>query len=126
MIIVPLFNGEAIFGLDVLMQTMEPSRERQINAFLGINGVECLDFGSRMRTTQVAGRLIGDSPEEVGMYETRFRNYRNAYAYTLLTTEGILWNNVMLDTFAPTGRLMGDPGTQQFWRAYRATFLHLI
>jgi hypothetical protein len=126
MIIIPLFNGEAIFGLDVIMQTVEPSRERQINAFLGINGVEVLDFGSRMRTTQVAGRLIGDSPGEVGVYETRFRNYRNPYAYSLLTTEGILWNDVMLDTFAPQGRLMGDGSTGQFWRSYHATFIHLI
>jgi hypothetical protein len=126
MIIVPLFNGESIFGLDVIMQTIDSARERQYNAFLGVNGVECLDFGSRMRTTQAAGRLIGDSPEEVGIYETRFRNYRNANAYTLLTTDGILWNNVILETFAPVGRIMGDFGTRQFWRSYQAKFIHLI
>lgn len=126
MIIVPSFNGENIFGADVTMQTSEPSRERQINAFLGINGVECLDFGSRLRNTAVSGRLIGYSPAEVGGYETRFRNYRNANAYSLLTTEGILWNNVILDTFMPQGRLMGDGSSGEFWRSYRATFLHLI
>jgi hypothetical protein len=125
MIVIPTFNGEYIFGVDVLMQTSEPSRERQINAFLGINGVECLDFGSRLRNTSVSGRLIGYSPAEVGVYETRFRNYRNAYAYNLLTTEGILWPNVILDTFAPQGRMAGDAGNGQFWRSYRATFLHL-
>lgn len=126
MIIIPQFNGETIFGLDVTMQTVEPSRERQVNAFLGINGVECLDFGSRMRHTQVAGRLVGYSPGEVGLWESRFRNYRNPYAYTLLTTDGILWYDVILDTFTPTGRIMGDAGTGEFWRSYRATFLHLI
>lgn len=126
MIIVPTFNGEYIFGVDVIMQTSEPSRERQINAFLGINGSECLDFGYRLRNTAAAGRLIGNSPEEVGLYESRFRSYHNAYAYTLYTTEGMTWLNVILDTFTPQGRLMGDGSAGQYWRAYRATFLHLI
>lgn len=126
MIIIPTFNGETIFGIDVQMQTSEPSRERQINAFLGLNGVECLDFGSRMRQTDVVGRLVGYSPAEVGMWETRFRAYRNPYAYVLYTTEGILWYDVILDTFKPNGRLMGDFGSGEFWRSYRATFLHLV
>jgi hypothetical protein len=73
----------------------------------------------------VTGRLIGYSPAEVGVYEARFRNYRNAYAYNLLTTEGIVWYNVILDTFSPQGRLGGDAGSGEFWRSYRATFLHL-
>lgn len=126
MIIIPRYNGEAIFGDNVVMNTPGPDRDRQMNSYIGIDGVECLDFGSRGYRTTVTGRLVGFSPGEVGLYESRFRNYIGPYAYPLLTTDGILWPDVFVETFRPQGRLMGDYGTGEFWRAYQATFFHLI
>lgn len=126
MIIIPRFNNEVIFGLDVVMNTPGPDREQQINSYNGVNGIEILDFGSRGQKTTVSGRLVGFSPAEVGMWENRFRAYIGPFAYTLLTTDGILWYDVVAQSFTPTGRMMGDYGSGEWWRTYRAIFQHLI
>jgi hypothetical protein len=87
-LIVPLFNSEAIFGWPVVMHTDDPPRDKQVNAFVGINGVEVLDLGMRTRTTHVRGRYYADNEFILGQMFQYLSSYKNPFAYTLYTTRG--------------------------------------
>lgn len=121
----PSFDGTNIFGIDVVMYTVDPPRERQVNAFFGVNGVETLDLGMRMRHTLVEGRLVADNEYDLGFLESSFRAYKNPYAFTLVTTEGIVWPDVQLDSFEPIPPIRYDPMSGVVWRRYKAKFDHL-
>jgi hypothetical protein len=123
--ITPSFGGEYIFGIDVVMNTADNPRDEQVNAFMGVNGVEVLDHGSRGRVTNATGRFLCASLAELAAVETRFRQYHNQYAYTLVTTEGIIWYDVKLESFESIPRIGMDSYTGQVWRSYRARFRHL-
>jgi hypothetical protein len=122
---VPSFDGYYIFGVDVVMVTIDPPREKQVNAFLGINGVESIDLGMRMRHTQVTGRFIADNEYDLGNIESAFRAYKNPGAYELVTTDGIAWPAVQLDSFEPVPPIGYDRASGMVWRRYRARFNHL-
>lgn len=123
-LIAPSFAGQYIFGGDVTMVTIDPHRETQVNAFLGVNGVEILDHGARQRYTQVTGRFEADDEVALGMVENAFRSFRDAYAYTLVTTEGLTWLDVKLESFQPQPPIRIDGYTGRVWRRYEARFIH--
>jgi hypothetical protein len=125
---VPSFNGEYIFGYNVQMATGWPDPAHQINAFLGVRGVERLFLGQRMLQTHVVGELRGPTELDLGVAETYFGSYQNQYGYVLYDTLGRTWNEVCLVRFEPGGRVMQNPaaGAAYWFRAYRATFDHLI
>jgi hypothetical protein len=120
----PSFNSEYIFGTDVTMVTVDPPRESQVNSFLGINGVEILDHGSRQRYTEVTGKLQAPDEAGLGMLENRFRSYKDAYGYTLVTTDGLYWENVKLESFQPTPPIRVSLTAGVVFRNYRARFIH--
>jgi hypothetical protein len=122
----PAFNGEAIFGFPVTMWTEDPEREKQINAFIGINGVEVLDLGQRVRTTHVKGRVWADTQAGLGAAFLPLRLYKNGRAYTLFTTKGELWFNVQLHRLAEVERIFHDPYQGVFYQNYTATLIHLV
>lgn len=124
-IIVPSFNGEFIFGADVVMVTSDPPRDVQVNAFIGINGVEVIDLGRRARYTMVTGRFIGVDEYGLGAIENYFRSYNDGYAYTLITTDGLVWPDVKLESFEPQPPMRLDRFTGEVSRAYRARLMHL-
>jgi hypothetical protein len=124
MVIVPSFNGVFIFGENVIMATSDPPRDKQINKYLGVNGVEILDHGSRQRQTDATGRLSGLTLAELAAKENIFRSYKDPFAYTLITTDGLVWLDVVLESFEPQPPIRQDALSGLFWRNYRARFLH--
>lgn len=118
------FNGEYIFGVNVTMVTVDPPRETQVNSFLGINGVEILDHGSRQRYTEVTGQLQATDEAGLGLLENRFRAYKDPYGYMLVTTDGLIWQNVKLESFQPTPPIRVDQTAGIVFRNYRARFIH--
>lgn len=126
MIFAPSFNGEFIFGIDVAMVTVDPPREVQVNAFNGINGVEILDHGSRQRYTNVTGRLLMPTIGDLAAAENRIRAYKNPFAYTLVTTDGLTWEDVKLESFQPAPPIRMDAATGYVWRTYQARLIHMI
>jgi hypothetical protein len=124
MLVIPSFNGQFIFGIDVTMVTVDPPRETQVNAFQGVNGIETIDHGSRQRYTNVTGRFVAPDLATLGALENTFRSYKDPFAYTLVTTEGLAWDEVKLESFEPTPRI-GSDGVS-VWRSYHARFIHLI
>jgi hypothetical protein len=123
-LIIASFNGEFIFGWNVTMVTVDPPRETQVNAFLGVNGVEILDHGARQRYTQVSGQLRGETEYELGMAENYFRKYKDPYGYVLVTTDGLIWEQVKLESFEPQPPIRIDNMGGFVFRNYRARFIH--
>jgi hypothetical protein len=120
----PSFGGTNIFGTAVSMATSDNPRERQLNAFFGLSGLEALDGGLRGRSTQVTGLLYGGSAVALAAVESLFRSFNDGVARPLIDTLGVTWPQVCLVSFQPQGRVRQSPGGVLF-RAYKARFLHL-
>jgi len=118
------FGGTNIFGTAVSMVTADNPREKQLNAYFGLSGLESLDGGLRGRFTQVTGLLYGVSPVGLASAESLFRSFNDGVARALVDTLGITWTSVRLDFFQPQGRVRRSPSGMLF-RAYKARFLHL-
>lgn len=120
----PSYGGVNIFGASVTMSTIDHPREKQINSFFGLSGLETLDGGSRGRFTEVGGLLYGPSASALAAVESAFRSYDDGVARVLVDSLGSAWGNVVLQSFRPLGRVRQSPFGVYF-RAYRARFLHL-
>lgn len=118
------FGGTIIFGTAITMSTVDNPREKQLNAFFGLSGLESLDGGSRGRVTHVSGLLFGNSPLLLAGAESLFRSFNDGAVHPLVDTLGVAWSNVRLESFQPQGRIRQSPGGVLF-RAYTARFLHL-
>src|SRR4051794_12326191 len=118
------YGGVNIFGSAVSMVTSDNPREKQLNAFFGLSGLESLDGGLRGRSTSVTGLLVGGSPSQLASAEVLFRSFNDGAARTLIDTLGLIWASVKLESFQPIGRVRRSPGGYLF-RSYRARFLHL-
>jgi hypothetical protein len=121
----PSYGGVNIFGLAVTMRTADNPRERQINSFFGIGGLETLDGGFRGRVTDVTGILVGNSAAALASAEALFRSYNDGVARTLVDNSGTGWLSVRLESFQPVGRVKQSIYGYYF-RPYRARFLHLM
>lgn len=118
------YGGSNIFGSAVSMTTTDNPREKQLNAFFGLSGLESLDGGLRGRVTHATGLLYGNSPGWLASSEGLFRSFNDGVARALVDTLGVTWLNVRLDSFQPLGRVRQSPAGMLF-RAYKARFLHL-
>jgi hypothetical protein len=119
------FGGASIFGTAISMITADNPREKQINAFFGLSGLESLDGGLRGRVTRVTGLLYGLSPALLASAEAAFRSFNDGKARILVDTLGVSWADVRLDSFEPMGRIRQSPNGILF-RTYQARFLHLV
>ncbi len=118
------YGGASIFGTSLSMTTAQPPREAQINAFFGVNGLECLDGGARGRVTFARGLLIGNSALELNLAENLFRSFHDGQARILVDNIGNTWPDVRMLAFLPLGRVRQSP-SGVFFRPYVARFLHL-
>jgi hypothetical protein len=118
------YGSVNIFGTAVTMSTADHPREKQVNSFFGLSGLETLDGGSRGRITDVKGLLFGPMHTALAAAESTFRSYNDGVTRNLIDTLGTSWSNVRLDSFQPIGRVRQSPFGFYF-RAYRARFLHL-
>ena len=85
------FGGASIFGTAISMITADNPREKQINAFFGLSGLESLDGGLRGRVTRVTGLLYGLSPALLASAEAAFRSFNDGKARILVDTLGVSW-----------------------------------
>ncbi|GAC1463667.1 MAG: hypothetical protein NVSMB9_01380 [Isosphaeraceae bacterium] len=106
------------------MTTADNPREKQLNAYFGLSGLEALDGGSRGRVTHVTGLLYGVSPSALAATEGLFRSFNDGVTRPLTDTLGLSWPNVRLDSFQPQGCIRRSPSGALF-RTYKARFLHL-
>ena len=120
----PSYGGVNLFGTAVTMSTVDHPREKQVNSYFGLSGLETLDGGARGRVTEVSGVLFGQTPASLASSESTFRSYSDGVTRDLIDTLGSDWSNVRLETFQPIGRVRQSP-TGLFFRSYHARFLHL-
>jgi hypothetical protein len=118
------YGGLNIFGSAVSMSTAPLARAQQINSFFGLSGVEILDGGSRGMVTVAAGFLYGNSLAALASVENQFRSMSNGVARPLVDMVGIIWGNVLLQTYRPQGRIL-CAANGYYLRAYQARFFHL-
>ena len=118
------FGGLNLFGTAVSMVTSDNPREKQLNAYFGLSGLESLDGGLRGRFTHVTGLLYGPSPIALASAESLFRSFNDGVTRSLTDTLGVTWPSVRLDSFQPIGRVRQSPSGVLF-RSYTARFLHL-
>ncbi|GAC1470641.1 MAG: hypothetical protein NVSMB9_15910 [Isosphaeraceae bacterium] len=119
-----LFDGMNIFGFAVSMSTTDHTRERQLNSYFGVSGLEAIDGGLRGRTTIVSGLLYANSASALAGSESLFRSYNDGVARTLIDQFGTIWSNVRLELFHPQGRVK-QSSAGYYLRPYQARFLHL-
>lgn len=120
----PSFGGSRIFGTAVSMVTSDNPREKQVNAYFGLSGLETLDGGLRGRVTHASGLLTATSPSSLAQQEGQFRSFNDGVSRTLVDTLAVIWPNVRLESFQPHGRIRQSPSGVLF-RSYQARFLHL-
>lgn len=118
------FGGSDIFGRAVTIVTEDLQLDRQENAFCGLNGVESLTIGERGLFSTATGLLVGSTSGDLAAAENTFRTYRDGIARTLVDTFGNSWSNVILEAFAPQGRVRQD-AYHGYFRTYTARFRHL-
>lgn len=118
------FGGANVFGIGVRMLTAVNPRDRQVNAYPGVNGLEVLDGGSRGLVTLVSGTLIGSDETGLAAAEMFFLSFFDGSAYPLVDSMGRAWPSVRLERFRPADRVRrSTDGT--CLRDYTAEFLHL-
>ena len=120
----PSYGGVNLFGTAVTMSTADHPREKQVNSFFGLSGLETLDGGARGRVTEASGVLYGPTPVALASSESTFRSYNDGLTRVLVDSLGTSWSNVRLESFQPSGRIRQSPQGMYF-RSYRARFLHL-
>lgn len=108
------------------MWTEDPPREKQVNAFVGINGVEVLDLGLRQRTTHVKGRYTAPDEFTLGALFATLGAYKNAFSYTLVTTKGQVYNFVQLHSYAEIPPARRDGATGYVYQDFTVVLNHLF
>lgn len=121
----PTFGGTAIFGVGVQMRIVDPPRRRQFNNFIGINGTEALDLGSLMRQVHVTGKFSAPDQDSLTALLIGFMSWKNDFAYTLVTTTGLIFPQAVVHDFETTSKVFIDNMTGAVWQDYRASFLDL-
>ncbi len=113
-------------GDSIHMATVENPRRTQSNTYPGLDGVEELDQGFNGRITTVSGRIVSDSPADLGIMMNQFRSLNDGLTGLLIDSEGVGWPYAKLEMFAP------DEGTARFsppygyTLRYKARFRHVL
>lgn len=121
---VPLFDGVPIFGAICVVRTDGFSRGQQITATFGLDGLGAQDAGDRGGTTVIVGTLVGDGLTGLAAAEALIRSYADGQPHTLTDSTGTTWQDVILRTYQPLGRLRQTPD-YHLLRDYKCTLLHL-
>ena len=96
----------------------------QIFSYPGINGIGANILGSRGGRTEATGVLYATTVAGLATLEGTFRGLQLAStAATLVDTESVSWDGVILTSYEPDGEISEAPGFG-YARAYRMEFLH--
>jgi hypothetical protein len=91
-------------GIVEEMNTFPNPRERQVNAYPGVNGTEPLDLGSRGGKTVARGVFAGSTPFDLASIQGAWYAVQfGGGAYVLLDSKGVAWTNVILEFVRPVG-----------------------
>lgn len=118
------FNGTSL-GEVLVMNTAQAPKQRQVNAYPGVDGLQLIDHGTRGAMTSVQGVLYATGKSGLSSLLDTFRGYQSAGGKaTLVDKLSKTWTNVILVQFAPVGPCYPIQGGVQFCQQYEAQFLH--
>jgi len=120
-----LLDGENIFGVSVSCVTVDNPRARQVNDFPGLNGRESLDQGLRGRFSDVSGILVGEDIETLASLEENVRSFNDGQIHTFTDNAFTEWDNVLLESFEPQGKIRIRASDGACFRPYKCRFIHL-
>ncbi len=113
-------------GLVQEWSTSAAPKDRQINAYNGVDGLENIDLGARGGTTTMQGLLGGSDIPDLKAIKAGLRALQvDGDAYTFIDPEDTEWDNVILVMFRTVGPryfVVGDAGVVQ---RYELELLHL-
>lgn len=116
------FAGTDLGIVEICNTDLAP-KERQINTYPGVNGLQLVDHGTRGAVTSLRGVLSSSSRSGLASALGVFRTYQSVGGKaTLVDTFGSSWTDVILVRFRPTGMIYPKPGG--FCTKYEAEFLH--
>lgn len=118
----PSFAGTDL-GLVEESNTEEAPKERQANAYPGVDGLQLIDHGTRGATSYARGSLVASSGAALAAALEVFRGYVRAGGKAAFVDKyGTTWAGVILVRFRPVGPTYTTPGG--FCQRYEAEFLH--
>ena len=118
----PSFNSTDL-GIVEVCNTVQAPKERQVNAYPGVDGLQLIDHGTRGAVTSLRGVFSASSKAALASILGTFQGYHAAGGKaTLVDTYGVSWPNVILVQFRPVGVIYPCPGG--FCTRYEAEFLH--
>lgn len=104
--------------------TQPAPRERQVNAYPGVDGLEVLDLGARGGLTLVRGVIGGADLPTLAAVRSDFYALQQAGTFgDFVDTLGAVWPNACLARFRPVGRVMPAAGGG-FVQRYEAELFH--
>lgn len=116
------FGGSSIFGMAVHFQHVPRPNAHQVNSFFGVDGNVVLSGGTRGRTFEVSGALVGENLAELLAAESTLLSYADGIARTLIDPAGRSFSNVCFHGEylpSPEGPIFTGSG---FCLPYRAVF----
>jgi hypothetical protein len=117
------FNGAEIFGTCICNHE-DPPNANQVNHYPGTDGIERLDLGVAESYTVIHGELVAATPEDLGAACQTIRALKqNAVLGTLVDTDGVSWDDAVIESFRTIGRAVQVPG-QGLARKYECRIIH--
>ena len=93
-------NGLRLFDeRDLRFEIGSPSRERIEKSIGGLDGVVSFDLGKRTRAIKQKGTLRAASKAKLTEKIGTVTDYMDGYAYTLITNDGQVYENMRIDAF---------------------------
>jgi len=118
----PTYAGTDL-GIVSESNTEANPKERQANAYPGVDGLQLIDHGTRGATSYARGHLVASSGAALASLLATFRGYQLAGGKAQLVDKwGTAWDGVILTRFRPTGPAY--PCVGGMCQAYEAEFLH--
>lgn len=113
-------------GLVLEWSTTAAPKDRQINAYNGVDGLESTDLGARGGQTSLRALIAGVDVPGLGAVKAGFRGMQIAGgAAVLIDPEDAAWGNVVLVMFRPVGPRMLMAGDAGVCQEAEFEFLHL-
>lgn len=118
------FNSTSL-GTVLVMNTARNPKQRQVNAYPGVDGLQLIDHGTRGAMTSCSGLLTGTGVGGLSTILDTFHGYQEAGGKaTLVDKLGKSWTNVILVQFTPVGPCYPIQGGVLYCQQYEAQFLH--
>lgn len=116
-------DGLAVFGVAVRFKLDDSPRERQVEGYPRLDGLEVTDLGDRGMRSSVSGELTGETVPELAAAVANLRAFKDGRGHLLTDTLGRAWPNVILERVSEL-QFVYDVANGVYVMYYSCEFLH--